>query len=221
MSSSELALTGGALIFYPESHAYYTPPGREGGRRIPSVTQILRAVGVSEDFDAIERSRPGVVTFARDLGTAVHADAHAYDDADLDHETVDPRVRPYLDAWITWRAKSGAVPLQRERRLYHPVHGYCGTLDGVFDLGGQIVLVDIKTGDPVAAGAAFQTAAYEAAYLAEHPNARIHERWSVQLTPEHRVPYRIHQHGDWTDFQKFTAFVTTYWAQAARRREPR
>jgi hypothetical protein len=221
MSSSELALTGGALIFYPESHAYYTPPGREGGRRIPSVTQILRAVGVSEDFDAIERSRPGVVTFARDLGTAVHADAHAYDDADLDHETVDPRVRPYLDAWIAWRDNYNAVPLHRERRVYHAAHQYCGTLDGIFDIGGQIVLVDVKTGDPLAAGAAYQTAAYEAAHQAEYPDLRIHERWSVQLTPENGVPYRITRYQDWTDFRKFQAFVTTYWAQAARRREPR
>lgn len=221
MSSSELALTGGALIFYPESHEYYTPPGREGGRLIPSVTQILRAVRVSEDFDAIERARPGVVTFARDLGTAVHADAHAFDDQDLDVATVDPRVRPYLDAWIAWRENYGAVPLQRERRLYHPLHGYCGTLDGIFDIGGKTVLVDIKTGDPESAGARFQTAAYQAAYSAEYPEVPITERWSVQLTPLNGVPYRITPYRDWTDFQKFTAFLTTYWAQAARRRDPR
>lgn len=222
MPSSETAtaalVTGSSLIFHDEDHSYWTPPGRTGGRRIPSVTQILKAVGVCEDFDAIEAMRPGVIEFRRHLGTAVHVDAHAFDDGALLIDTVDPRVLPYLQAWITWRENFDAQPLQRERRVYHPGHGYCGTLDGIFDIGGKRVLIDIKIGDPTAAGAQFQTAAYQAAYCAEHPNERIDERLSIQLTPELSVPYRVEPYRDWSDFRTFQAFITTYWQQAARRR---
>lgn len=219
MASSERVLvTGADLVFYADGHEYWTPPGRIGGHQVVNVTTILRATGISEDFDAVERMRPGVVTFARDLGTAVHADCHALDDDDLDWTTVDDRVTPYVQAWATWRENYAATPLQRERRVYHPTFGYCGTLDGIFAIGGKQVLVDMKTGDPESAGAQFQTAAYEAAYLAEHPGERIDERWSVQLTPESAVPYRITPYRDWADFRKFTAFLTTYWEQAARRR---
>lgn len=221
MHSSELAVSGATLVFYEEPHEYWTPPGRHGGRLVPSVTQILKAVGVSVDFDALEAMRPGVIDFRRHLGTAVHTDAHAYDDNDLDLDSVDARVLPFLNAWITWRENFVATPLQRERRVFHPVYQYCGTLDGIFDIGAKRVLVDIKTGDPESAGARFQTAAYQAAYLAEHPDERLDERWSLQLTPEHAVPYRITPYRDWTDFRKFQAFLTTYWEQAARRRNAR
>ncbi len=217
-AAAAAAVTGSSLIFHAEDHSYWTAPGRNGGQRIPSVTQILKAVGVSEDFDAIEAMRPGVIGFRRDLGTAVHVDAHAFDDDDLDVATVDPRVRPYLEAWIHWRGNFGAVPLQRERRVYHPVYRYCGTLDGIFDVDGRRVLIDIKIGDPTDAGAQFQTAAYQAAFEAEHPGEGIDARWSIQLTPDCGIPYRVEPYTDWTDFRKFQAFLTTYWEQAARRR---
>lgn len=218
MRSSEVALTGQDLVFHAEDHSYWTPPGRNGGHRIPSVTQVLKAVRVSEDFDAIEAMRPGVIAFRRELGTAVHIDAHAFDDNDLDMATVDPRVAPYLKAWIEWRLNFHAMPIGRERRVYHPGYGYCGTLDGIFDVDGRKVLVDIKIGDPDSAAARFQTAAYAEAYIREHPEEQIDERWSVQLQPEHAVPYRVHRYTDWTDFRKFQSFLVTYWEQAERRR---
>lgn len=219
MRSSEApAVTGRDLIFCEQDHTYWTPPGRNGGRQVINVTSVLKATGISADFDAIEAMRPGVMNFRRDLGTAVHVDAHAYDDDDLNLDTVDSRVRPYLQAWIEWRYNFRATPLQRERRVYHPTHQYCGTLDGIFDIEGKRVLVDIKIGDPDDAGAPFQTAAYQAAYLAEHPDERIDQRMSVQLTPDNGIPYRVHPYADWNDFRRFQAFLTTYWAQAARRR---
>lgn len=223
MPSSEAvtAITGRTLIFHEDDHSYWTPPGRTGGRQIPSVTQIIKAVRVSEDFDAIEAMRPGVITARRDLGSAVHIDAHSYDDEDLDLDTVDDRVRPYLDAWIAWRENFHAEPQQRERRVYHPVYGYCGTLDGIFTIGGKNVLIDLKTGSPESAGAHLQTSAYQAAYAAEHPDTPIHERWSVELCPERSMPYRVVNYTlraeGWRDWSKFQACLVVYWEQAARR----
>ena len=207
-----------ALSFDPVAHVYALPDGRF----VPSVTKILAAVGVSTDFEQIGamwslmRDR---IEFKRDLGTAVHADCHAWDDTDLDLDTVHPDVRPYVDAWITFRANTGFQPDARERRVYHSGLFYCGTLDAIGPIrSGRRVLVDIKTGDPDDAGAQFQTAAYQAAYLTDHPDEAIDERWSVQLCPDSAIPYRVHPYTDWSDFQKFSAFVTTFHEQACRRR---
>lgn len=202
------------LTFVESPNGYHLPDGR----RVPSVTEILRATGVSEDFSHV---KPEDLEFRRILGTAVHWACHAFDDDDLDFESLDPRVQPYvLDAWSAWRINFGAMPVQRERRVYHPVRFYAGTLDGIFELRtGTRVLVDIKCGDPWDAAAQFQTAAYEAAYRLEHPDERIiDERLAVQLCPELTVPYRVTAYRDWTDFRKFEAFCVTYWEQAARRR---
>src|SRR5262245_41022666 len=90
---------------------------RDGGRVLPSVTQILQAVGVAVDFDEIAaislRVEEGIA-FKRELGIVLHQDAHAYDDDDLDWSTVHPAVEPYLQAWATFRENTGLIPLTRE-----------------------------------------------------------------------------------------------------------
>jgi hypothetical protein len=211
--------TSADLTFDPALHEYRLPTGR----RIPSVTEILAEVGVSTDFEALRLGSSRLrqaIDLKRDLGTTLHTDAHAYDDDDLLWETVDPRVEPYLRAWATFRENTGARPLTRERRLFHPLYGYAGTLDGIFVLrNGRIVLVDIKTGDPLDSGCQFQTAAYLEAFKAEHKEQLIHERWAVRLTPDHAVPYRITPYADWQDFARFQCFLATYTCQADRRSE--
>lgn len=212
-----MTYTASDLTFEPVAHEYRLP----NGHVVPGVTSILRAVGVSTDFDALRASSGRIaaaIDLKREIGHALHADAHAFDDDDLDWDTVDPRVHPYLTAWADFRENTGLTPTTRERLVYHPAYGYAGTLDGIFLLpNGRRVLVDIKTGDPDDSGCAYQTAAYVAAYTVEHDEP-IHERWGVQLTPDREIPYRISPYTDWTDFATFQAFVTTFHHQAARRR---
>lgn len=209
-----------ALTFEPGAHVY-----RFEGARVPSVTTILRETGVSVDFDELagmSHRLGAAIDEKRALGQALHQDAHAFDDNDLDWSTVDARVLPYLEAWRIFRENSGLVPLRRERRVYHPGLRYAGTLDGIFAKDcATAVLVDIKTGDPESAGAQYQLAAYQLAHQADPDHAEIHERWSVQLTPDRRVPYRVTRYDDWRDFEIWKSIVTTYWAQAARRKDQR
>jgi len=219
-------MVGADLIFYDAEHEYFTPPGREGGLQVPNVTSVLEATGVSVDFEAIEARNPGAVELRRQLGTAAHADCHAFDDDDLDWPSVDPRVKPFVLAWSTWRENFRAIPLHRERRVFHPTLFCCGTLDGIFEVtGSKRVLVDLKLGDPEDAAAHLQTAFYEAAYQLEHPDERVDERWAVRLQPDKTVPYSntnyTARQDAWRDIQKFQAVLTTYHEQAVRRRRIR
>jgi hypothetical protein len=200
------------------------------GCQVPHVTSVLSAVGVSTDFASIVEAggvRARHVEAARVLGSAVHHDTHAYDDGDLDVASVDVRVWPFLQAWISLRNNIGATPLSRarERYLFCRSLGYCGFMDGLFQVDGKIVLFDIKTGDPEDAGCRWQTAAYQLAYesiMAElHEPARVDERWGIQLVPDARVPYRIHNYSAEADAfrhrMEWEAFLTTYRKQAGRR----
>jgi hypothetical protein len=185
----------------------------------------LSAVGVSVDFESIGSMSSKVahdIHVKRQLGTAVHLDAHAYDDDDLLWDTVDQRVEPYIRAWAMFREHARLTPMTRERLVFHPTCFYCGTLDGIFlTPRGVRVLVDIKTGDPADSGCQFQTAAYQAAYAFEHPDEPIAERWAVRLTPMLSMPYRVTKYDDWRDFATFQAFVTTFQYQSLRRRTAR
>lgn len=211
-------MSGSLLHFDPAAHRYTLA----SGERIPNVTEILRVTGVSVDWEAkrgMSRATAEAIDLKREIGHALHADAHALDDDDLDWSTVDPRVEPYLRAWATYRQNSGVVPVTRERRLFHVELRYCGTMDGIFlSPEGRHVLIDIKTGDPEDAAGQFQTAAYALAWCAEHPGEVIHERCCVRLTPERAVPYRVEPYDDWKDEARWRAIVTTYYCgQAARR----
>jgi hypothetical protein len=214
-----MAVSSAPLTFDPELHEY-----RVDGRVVPSVTRILHATGLATDFEAIaasSRRMSEAIEYRRALGTAVHADAHAYDDDAIDWPAVDPRVRPYVEAWAEFRRNTHLEPMARERRLFHPGFNYAGTLDGVFARpDGKLVLVDMKLGDPSDAGAAYQTAAYEAAYLVDHPDHVISERWAVLLLPERRIPYVITDYttrlDHWRDFHVFQAAIAVYHAQPSR-----
>ena len=208
-------MTAADLTFAAARHEYRTPDGR----LVPSVTQVLRATGVSADYGALDQLAPESLAYRRDLGTALHADSHSFDDGDLNVAAVDPRVRPYLDAWITCRVNLGLVPLTRERIVYDPMLGVCGTLDGLFagrrSLGP--ILIDLTIGDPEAAAKRYQTAGYQLLWRANNEGGMIAERWAVELTPDRAVPYRVHPYSDWRDEAVFRAICTTYFAQYARR----
>jgi hypothetical protein len=183
-----LAGQGGLVDFEPAGHIYRL---RENGEILPSVTKILRETGISKDFDDLSsmgsKLRQDIST-KRDIGTAVHAASHYYDDDDLAWETLDEQVKPYVEAWATFRQNYPHLkPAVRERLVYHSGYRFVGTLDGVFMLPGESVI-------------------------------EITERWSVQLTPGRKVPYRttpyLDHHGD---MEAFKSFAVTWHNQCARR----
>jgi hypothetical protein len=214
------------LNFDPVAHRSTAPDGTD----VPHVTRVLCATGVSTDFEGLAQSSAWLqerIEVRRALGTAVHMDAHAADDDDLDWLTVDARVLPFLYAWSDVKENLALVPVVRERHVYHPVHRYTGILDGIFlqRTTGKYILGDLKIGDPADAACDLQTAAYEAAYGTEHPETTIDERWGIQLCPDLTPPYRITNYSDyatrpdgWRDFQKFQSCLVVYGEQRLRRR---
>lgn len=219
-----MGYTSADILFDPETHTSRLPDGRS----VPHVTGILGAVGVSTNFEDLAGISPRVDAAIRNAaarGSAAHADCHAYDDNDLDWATVDPRVRPYVEAWVACRDAMGFVALAhaRERRIYHSARGYTGILDGIFTrvATGKTLLIDLKTGDPESSACHLQTAAYMDAWLLEHPDIPIDERWAVWLRPERVIPYTIINYSarpdHWFDSERFACCVTTYNEQPERR----
>ena len=209
-------MTGAALTFNAERHEYRRPDGLV----VPSVTRVLRRVGLSTDFEALAaRSRlsRAILERKRALGTAVHIATQQYDDHGLDLAQIDEEVLPYVEAWAMCRVNLGLTPITRERRLYAEWLGVCGTLDGVFYRGDDpehLILIDIKTGAVDDSAAREQTAGYEVLWNHEQPTPPITERWAIELTPAHATPYRVHNFsrldGSWRDGHRFRGIVRAY-----------
>jgi hypothetical protein len=145
-----------ALLFDKERHAYYLD-----GTLVPSVTQILRESGLfALDLNPTEQWAIDVLNKARARGTAVHQLVHYWNENDLDWASVDPRWRPYLDAWVRYCVERQVQPLLCEFRLASRRLRCAGTGDLLCEIDGSGWLIDFKTGDPEDVAADLQTAGY-------------------------------------------------------------
>lgn len=193
-------MTAADLEFDEPSHTY-----RVGGLVVPSVTQVLRPL---IDLSGIPRE---VLEAKRDLGTRVHAACQFDAEGDLDEATVEDDVAPYLDAWRRFCAESGAVILASERRVFHPLYRYAGTLDLELRIKGVTWIVDIKTSISTPLSTGPQTAAYAAA----RNEPSVARRAALRLRPD--GTYRFDQLQAPDDWSVFLACLTLHRYQETNR----
>lgn len=200
MSASPYVMNDPRLEFDAAAHVY-----RLGERVLPSVTQILAAVGLS-DFSA-----PHFTEAVRDRGSMVHAAIMLDNEGDLDEETLDPQLVPYLSGWRRFLQESCATIEFWEQRLCDPDLGVAGTLDGVILLEGasgrtRRVIVDVKRGHYPSAS--IQLAAYQHMAYALYPKPVVFERAVVELPGDGN--YRVHTFTDHLDRTTWQAAVRLY-----------
>lgn len=155
------------LTFDAPSHTY-----RYQGKVVPSVTQILEPL---TDFSMVH---PTTLDLAREFGTHVHAAVEMYVKGDLDEESLDKALRPYLDSWINFVEFSQIDVISSECRVLSLTPLYAGTADIIAKLNGRSCVIDIKSGAvPRTVGP--QLAAYQHA----HP-MKPRDRYCLSLSPD-------------------------------------
>lgn len=181
------------LTFDAERHEY-----RFLGAVVPGVTQVLQPL---VDFSRVSRD---VLEAKRDLGSRVHYACQLADENDLDEDSVEADVEPYLAAWRLFLRESGAVVVQNEMRVFDPMLQFAGTLDNVLLLDGKRWLVDKKTSISVPLAAGPQTAAYARAL----GDLSVTHRAAVRLRPD--GTYRFDALTDPDDWSAFMACLTLH-----------
>ena len=182
------------LKFDPHGHVY-TLRNEDGTewRRLPSVTEIIKSVGLI-NFTGIDSE---ILSRAADFGKAAHQACHLDDLGDLDEQSLDENLKPYLEAW---RAFKGDMVFDAiEQPLYHQVWGFAGTPDRI----KENTIWDLKTGTTVYPSTAIQLAGYS--ILADIPTAR---RLAVQLLPTGK--FKVHEYKDRSDREIFLAALAVY-----------
>ena len=124
------------LQFDEATHKYTV-----GGKIIPSVTQIISAVGLYE-FDFVSKQTLAV---AAERGRIVHTYIEWHEQGMLDENSIDPDLAGYFEAYLKAKAagKIPAKPTMIEERVYSEKYQYAGTLDQMF---GERWIHDHKTG---------------------------------------------------------------------------
>jgi hypothetical protein len=177
------------IEFDPVEHVY-----TRAGKRVPSVTQVL---GFLEDWDRVPRD---LLDAAAEFGTHVHEAAALLVRDELDWSSLDPSLVPPLESLMAFLRESGAVVVESEKRLYHPVMRYAGTLDAVVHWKGGLAVLDWKTGQTVPKSVGAQCAAYAAA-LEAMGGPKIKRRYCVQLLADKYRVTKLEDPNDWNVFQ--------------------
>lgn len=172
------------LALDPASHTYTLD-----GKELPGVTQVLSAEGFIDQAWFTE--------YGRDRGTKVHQTIEFYDADELDEDSLDAVLRPYLEAWRRFRAEAHVAVEASEVRLASEVYGFAGTIDKLATIGIVPAILDIKTGQ-VQPWAAIQLAAY---HILLNQTAR--KRYAVQLNND--GSYRLQEFKDRNDRAVFLA----------------
>ena len=181
------------LSFDEASHTYTL-----GARRLPSVTQILAPL---VDFSKV---LPNVLERKRDLGSRVHAAAHFDDEDDLDEDSIEEDVLPYLGGWRRFRAETGARVVSCETRVFDASVGFAGSLDRVIELNHARWLIDLKTAFSLPHTVGPQTAAY----LRALADPSVTRRGVIRLRPD--GSYRLDSLTDPSDWSVFLACLTIH-----------
>lgn len=118
LQTAAYSLLADPVEFTADGHIYTL-----NGLRLPSVTGILKDEGFIDDrfFD----------DYSRDRGTFVHLATHLDDTGDLDEDTIDPVIMPYLEAWRRFKEESGFIVEQSEISLANTTYNYAGTIDRI------------------------------------------------------------------------------------------
>ena len=204
---STAAEISGALAFDPVDHRYTLD-----GETLPSVTRILRPLS-NATYASIPRD---VLANKAAIGQAAHKAAELYDANRLDVGGLHPVIRPYLDAYVDFRAKRRFLPLASELRVWHPGLRYAGTLDTLGTMDGEPALVDLKCTAATMPSVGPQTAAYQNA-AAETPElgddlrelARTARRWCLRLCED--GTYRLEACADPADWRVFLSLVNLFY----------
>lgn len=188
------------VIFDAEAHRYYTPDGAE----LPSVTRILDDARLS-DFSA-----PWFTHEVKERGRAVHATVALWNEGDLDEDSLDPVLVPYLDGWKRYLSESGATVEHYEAIVYDVAAGYAGTLDAIVrEPQGRPswrTVLDIKPALYPSVGP--QTAAYARCARALYALPVLFQRAALVLPGD--GTYKREPLADRDDERVFLAALTTF-----------
>ena len=165
------------------------------GTEIPSVTQVLTAEGF---IDARWYTDEG-----RARGLAVHIATHLYDEDDLDWNTVQPVIMPYLEAYVRFRGETVFVPQEIEVPHCHEKYRFGGRPDrrGKWKLTKGKILLDVKSGG-VEPWAGLQLGGYELFY--DDPS----ERYALELRSN--GTYKLHPFEDRNDSRVFLSALACF-----------
>jgi len=184
----------------------------------PSVTQLLQEFGLI-DYSAVPRSH---LNFKRDLGIGVHYACELLDHHNLDEENLDPRIKPYVDAYKKFCEFTGFEVNSdlTEAKLRSAKWRFCGSPDRqglhTTSLGSEQVIIDLKATWKMYRCVGPQLRGYKI-LIEENFKIKIKKVFGLLLSGTGH--YDLVPFDDKTDENDFLACVSLHWAKKNKYRK--
>lgn len=194
---------GGILQFNRAGHVYtYAGPGEEIFRQVPSITTILRPM--NDEFYGLSNGvgPNAALNHAAERGQAVHEACWFYDQDDLDEDSLDEEIKPYVAAYRKFREELNIeiVEIETPRVGFHGKISFAGRPDRIVRRKirrgwSQLFPLDIKTTADMAPAVGVQLAGYSELLeprLAK--NSFLTDRLMLGLQLKADGTYRLHEY---------------------------
>lgn len=189
--------------FFEETHRY----ANENGVVLPGVTSILSMLSASF-YGRLDKN---VLAHAAEVGHAVHACIEYAIAGELDESSIDEEWLPYYEAWTLWRNEFKPSFKYTEKKL--GCDFFCGTVDCVAELDGNLYVIDWKTTSKLMKSVSLQTAAYELLvrqWIQQEENRRVPllRRAALQLKDNGKFNFEVFD--DIEDYRRFANCLELY-----------
>ena len=169
-----------ALIEYnDDAHEY-----RVNGEVVPSVTQVIKSSGLVDYSHCTE--------YGRKRGTIIHEVVQLINEGDLDEDSVDPLIRPWISAYRAFLSDCAFRLYRSEMIVHSELYGYAGRFDMYGRVNKRRAIIDVKTGQ-IGPDVEWQLGAYMQA--AKECGLRPQTAFSLQLRPDGTYRLREHRNG--------------------------
>jgi hypothetical protein len=164
------------------------------------VTELLAEAGL---IDRTWFSEEGALR-----GQYVHQACHYYDMGELDEDSLDPVLIPYVEGWKKFREDTGVMILRCEERIDDNRLGVTGMPDRVVDWPGVgYAVIDIKSGS-LQPWTAIQLAAYRLLIVENWKPMVGPKRFAVNLPGD--GTYKVKEYKDRADEGIFLAALAIH-----------
>jgi len=154
---------------------------------------------------------------AKEIGKEVHAVVEHFFKGEIDRIKIDERedkVQTCYGAFLAWANMHELKPIDTEVYVYNDLLDYCGTLDWIGHVDGELTLIDYKTGKGIYDEALFQAAAYGRAW----ERLQITSGWGEKKIEQHMIIRFGKEHGEFEErtltkkeaIQAFKAFQAAH-----------
>jgi hypothetical protein len=190
--------------FIEKGHIYLVD-----GRRIPSVSQVLRLTGVAQDLSMVN---PAVLEHRREIGNAVDHAVQFLQENDLDRSTLDLEVAARLMGYERFVRDTGfkvqRIHVRRWAVLGGMSYGMEYDFAGAMDHYAWVIDGKIAEGKPHRSWG-IQTAAYTHGAFPPLTAPFYYRRATLQLLGNGK--YRFHEWTDSADLQEFQSGLFLVW----------